>query len=53
MVWLQQQLHQLQELKMSGLVEGQINLTQTKERTKSNLHFIQLLFPQGKSRDEA
>lgn len=34
---------------MSGLVEGQINLPQAKERTRSNLYFILLLFPQGKS----
>lgn len=47
-VWLEQQLDQPQELKMSGLVEGQINLPQAKERTQSSLHFILLLFPQGK-----
>lgn len=37
---------------MSGLVEGQINLPQAKERTWSNLHFILLLFPQGRSLKE-
>lgn len=46
--WLEQQLDQPQELKLSGLVEGQINLPQAKERTRSN-RFILLLFPQGKS----